>query len=241
MLKRLLPLLIIACVFATVFFACKKTTDNNNYTTHDHGYYPLKIGKYVVYDVDSIIWDDFHCVVDTHHYQMRYDVTDTFTDNQHRFSYTINVLNRKADTMQWQVDHVFYVTDSASRLEVVENNLRFIKLVYPVTEGTTWKGNAYIPSADQDYTYFDNWNYKYVNTGQSFDNGKVRYDNTVTVTEDNDSLNTPPNYSFRTYAKEAYSYNVGMIYRELIHWTYDPNAGACRKGYGVVMRAVDNN
>lgn len=238
-MRRASLLILSILIMGGVFFSCKKKTDDTNYTSYDHGYYPLKTGKYITYAVDSIIWDDFKCSVDTHHYQMRYSITDTFTDNQKRFSYIVNVLIRKTDTSIWNVDHVFYVTDTATRLEVTENNLRFIKLTYPVKDGNTWNGNAYIPSADQDYNYFYNWTYKYVNTGQTFDDGRVIYNNTVTVTEDNDSLNAPPNYSYRTYAKEAYAYNVGMIYRELIHWTYQP--GSCKKGYGIIMRATDNN
>ena len=49
-------------------------------------------------------------------------------------------------------------------------------------------------------------------------------------------------YAMRTYAKEVYGYNIGMIYKEWVHWTYTPNHdGACVKGYSVIMRAIDYN
>ena len=47
--------------------------------------------------------------------------------------------------------------------------------------------------------------------------------------------------SYRTYAKEVYAYNVGMIYKEWTHWTYKPNHAQCVNGYSVIMRAIDYN
>jgi hypothetical protein len=91
------------------------------------------------------------------------------------------------------------------------------------------------------------WNYQYKDQEQSFNNGKAFFDNTVTVLEADETVNDPEtmpdSYASRTFAKEVYGYDVGMVYREMTHWTYDgsPGQSRFRRGYSVVMRAVDHN
>jgi hypothetical protein len=67
---------------------------------------------------------------------------------------------------------------------------------------------------------------------------------------ENDPERIPEAYGSRTYGKEVFAEGIGMVYKEYIRWTYDPVAyfnndpdqpSRCRKGTGVVMRAVDHN
>jgi hypothetical protein len=70
------------------------------------------------------------------------------------------------------------------------------------------------------------------------------------VLEDDESVNYPGVDTgiggYRTYAKEVYAYNVGMIYKEWTHYTYNANnfeglSDSCWNGYRVTMTAVDYN
>ena len=209
-------------------------------------YFPLQPGHYVTYDVDSTLWDDFGCTRTDTKCQLRYSVADTFSDNQGRRSYRIDIYYRKRDTLDWQNHQVIYVTPTAQRLEYVQDNLRFIKLVFPIAEGGTWNGNSLINTSDQDLQYFGDWIYKYSNVGEAFNEGKY-YDNTVTVNGTDQTQNNPEDpalrdaYAYRTYLKEVYAKDAGLVFREMIRWTYDPGVAYCRKGYSVKMRAVDNN
>lgn len=246
MIKRLTPFLFIAALM--VVASCKRESDDRYGADITRGYYPLQLGRYVVYDVDSTIWNDFDCTKKEKHYQMRYTVSDTFRDNERRISYQIDVHSRNADTADWRVDDVFFVTPTASGLELVQNSLRFTRLIFPVSDGATWSGNSKIATNDVDLSYFYGWIYKYSNKGQTYNNGRVLFDNTVTVDlvdqKQNDPDTQPGAFAYRTYGREIYAHDVGMIYRELVHWTYDPNPStpqACRKGYGVIMRATEHN
>jgi len=245
MTKRFLPLLF---VLAVLFIAsCKKENELLNPSEPSRNYYPLTRGHYVIYDVDSTIWNDFDGSKTLRHSQMSYTVSDTFTDNEQRKSYQVDVLVRNSDTSQWRTSDVFYVTPTLTGLDVVQNNLRFLKMVYPVANGTTWKGNSQIAVNDQDLSFYADWNYKYSKVGESYNNSRVNFDNTVIVDEVDASLNdpetTPNSYAERTYSREVYAYNIGLVYREYVRWVYDQNASGvyARKGYGVTMRAVDHN
>lgn len=243
--KKFLPVLLLAALFSMVAASCKKETERRYGPDKTVGYYPLSIGRYVVYDVDSTLWDDFTQVKSLHKYQMRYTIADTFRDNAGRLSYRMDVHIRKTDSAAWKTHRVINVTPTETTLEYTEDNLRFIKLIFPVYEHMEWKGNSLIPAGDQDYQYFQDWNYQYTNYAQPFNNGKAYFDNTVTVNEVDEKLNDPEtmpdSYAFQTYGKEVYAFDVGMVYREMTHWVYDPTYVKFRRGYSVIMRAVSYN
>src|SRR5690606_4049419 len=97
-----------------------------------------------------------------------------------------------------------------------------------------------------------NWLYQYKNVGKSFDPGNNMYINTVTVNQIDDQLNNPDldstNYAYRNYSQEIFAKGVGMIYKERIYWVFQPKSpdgqsggSGYRKGYEVIMRAIENN
>lgn len=245
MIKKSLPFLLLAFTLTVAMFSCKKPDDRPAPPQATQEYYPLEIGKWVIYDVDSTIWDDTFCVKRFYNYQVKHIVADTFTDNIGRPSYRVETYIRKRVENDWTAHHVFYVTNTEVTLEMIHDQFRFIKLVFPVSEGTTWKGNNYILTKDPARSFYDNWDYSYRKVGDIFNTGLKVFDNTITVEHRDDAISDPevfPDvYAERTSSREVYASGVGMIYREYFRWTYDPTTTKCRKGNGVVMRAVDHN
>lgn len=110
----------------------------------------------------------------------------------------------------------------------------------------TWPGNQYAQVEDSLFMYLKNWNYVYQNYHLSYFNGLVNFDNTVTVLENDENVNYQNVDSivsgYKTYAKEVYAWNVGMIYKEWTHYTWGlPDTTQYRTGYSVIMRAIDHN
>ncbi len=254
MRKYILPLMCGLLSLLTLA-SCEKETEDLSELEMGKNYFPLQKGKYILYNVDSTYWDDFLRAEIVYRSQMRYQIEDAFVNAEGKTSYRVDVYHRKETTDSFQVKDVFYVTPGESSLEVNQRNLTFIKLVFPVTQGTTWDGNAKIPRLDQDYTQEfnnSNWLYSYHNIGMPFDPGNNYYERTVTVNHIDDQLNNPDLdstlYAYRNYSQEVYAYNVGMIYRERIYWVFQPQGpggqgggSGYRKGYGVRMRAIENN
>ena len=248
MTKRFLPLFLLLAALSLVYASCKKESENERfYPEATRGYFPLQLGRYVVYDVDSVIWNDFDCTRKERHLNMRYTVSDTFTDNAGRPSYRIDVIKRVADTGVWSVSTVFYATPTTSGIDVVMNNLRMEKLIFPIADGATWFGNRAIDTNEAEQRFYGGWLYQYTGFLQPYNNGRINFTNTVTVREVADSVNNPESmpgaYAEKTFSREVYGYDVGLIYREFTRWTYDPAnpANACRKGFSVVMRAIEHN
>lgn len=260
MRRYFLQLLVVA--FSLSFFACQRT----HYTpTSGNGaeYFPLEIGKYIVYNVDSTYWYDFDSTMVPKQCQQRYEVVDTFRDGQNRLSYRINVYTRYKDTSAYQIDNVIYATRTSTGIEYTQRNIKFLKLVFPVENGKNWNGNVYIDSnaTNPDLKQYTDdvwqWNYVYSLKGADFDPGNNLYENTVTVNEIDSKTNDPdvdPTvYADRNYSKEIYASGVGLIYREREFWTFQPvvrdpvtgqiigGGNGARNGYAVIMRAIENN
>ena len=253
MRKLLLPFIAIALGSGTLLSSCDKSTEGLSDTTGGKDFMPLEIGRYILYDVDSIYWDDFLRAEIHKRSQHRYDVVDTFRDNANRLSYVINVLSRPSAQFPFTPDNVIHVTPTEKTIEYYQHNLTFIKLTFPVDDGMSWNGNSMIPVGDADNVQFDNdnWNYTYSKVGESFDPGNNFYASSVTVDEIDDQLNDPAvdstAYSYKNYSQEVYAYGVGLVYRHRIYWVFQPSEGSAgggsgyKKGYAVTMRAVDNN
>jgi len=246
--KFVVGLMTLVCT--TVMLAsCNKerTVLNTNGADLYQSFMPLEIGKYIIYDVDSSIWDDNLCIKFTRKSQQEYLVVDTFRDLQKRLSYVINVNSRLTASGPFVKNDVIYYTPGAEQLEFVEKNIRFMRLVNPISEGKQWAGNSLVPSEDQDYNYLKGWKYTYSDVLKPYNNGSISFEKTLTVNETNQIVNNPEtqssDYAYLLQSKSVYAYRVGMIYREYAYWIYDPTASSkpCRKGVGVVMRAIEYN
>lgn len=248
MRKFILPFLLIS----VGLISCKKETEDLSEISKGNKFYPTEIGKYIIYNYDSTYYNDLLQTVYHEVGQVRYYVADTFRDDAGRLSYTINIQRRKNDTDPFVPNDVIYVTPTADHVEMEQKNIKFIKMTFPVSNGKSWNGNAMIPLNDADYEEFDNdkWKYSYANFNTEFDPGNNLYEHTVTVNQIDDALNDPDvdsnAYAYRNYSQEIYAYNVGLVYKERTYWIFQPKVGGSggsgyRKGYGVILRAVENN
>lgn len=252
MKKFLLPII---ALFLTsfVFVSCQKDKEDLSGLDKGYAYFPLEIGKYVLYDVDSTYWDDFLRAEIHHRCQLRYEVVDTFNSGG-ELAYVINVLYRQTSADPFVPNDVIYASANEDRAVLTQGNVPFIKMTFPVKEGKTWDGNAMIPLSNDGNEQYrsDKWIYQYAQVNELFDPGNNVYEHTVTVNQIDDELNNPEEdpdaYAYKNYSQEKYAYNVGLIYKERIYWVYQPTSpdgqsggSGYRKGYGVIMKAVDNN
>jgi hypothetical protein len=236
-------LLIIGSVFFALLTACKKEIIPNDNILLGKEYFPITKDHTIEYAIDSIIYNDFNKSTDTFRMQFKDVIGESFYDNEGRESYVVNRYCRKDDTYLWKDLMTFYATKTNFRVEVVENNLRMIKLVFPVKLKTYWSGNIYIPAQiDDKLKWLWNWNYTYTYINQPFNTGLASFSNTIEVIGINDSTNNPEQFpdaiANKTYSKEVYAKNVGLIYRELTNWEYQPDGSRYRNGFTTIYRAI---
>jgi hypothetical protein len=214
-------LIVIGLLFLLV--SCKK---NKVEEPPDLGYdyYPGKVGSYVVYDVDSISYPALS--VDTLYYkfQIKEKIDSVFTDNQGRPTLKI-IRYRKNynDTipyslMDWEFQDVWWANVTKTTVEVVEENIRFVKLIFPVKKSATWNGNA--------QNTIGQWDYKYSEIDAAATVGGISFDKTLKVTQ----KYFPSAISYENYY-ERYAKGVGMIYRIIENYDYQDGSGNANPGH----------
>ncbi len=243
-LKKLNVVLI---AFIVIFFSCKKN-ETPGYIRAS-SYYPVHDGMVWFYRLDSITLAAFGTSLITQSYHLKDSAGTSFLDNAGRQSWP--VFRFITDTLEenpWQNISTYYVTPTENNVEVVDdNNLRFIKLVSPVTEGSSWLGNSYIDtrSANSSYQYLDGWNYTYDSVNLPYTTLAGIFDSSVIVHQQDET--SPPgdfdpnNYQQRNYSVEVYAYNTGLIYKNFLHWTWQPTpppASFEDDSYGIILNLI---
>lgn len=200
-----------------VILSCKKKSTE----TPDTGqsYFPTKTGTYIIYDVDSTYYDDFYVptkVVNTK-YQLKEKIQSIYYDNQNRQTARVEryVRYNENNTMSsWKLKNVWAQNLTTTTAERVEENIRYIKLIFPVQLNKTWNTN------NQNFIVERNLNYKSINENETI--GNATYINVLT-TEFNDGEDI---LTKREYQSEKYVKNIGLVYRNIISVQSQPNPNA---------------
>jgi len=181
-------------------------------------YYPVKVGNWTIFNVDSIVYNDFTGKVDTFDYQIKEVIESDFTDNQGRKTQRLERYRRLNDTCQWIIQDVWYSNLTSTTAEKVEENVRYVKLIFPVKSNQEWNGNT--------YNYLDPETYTYSALYHPYDSINIHFDSTITVIH-RDELNLILN----DYAIEIFAKNVGLIYKKDRHLEMQPD--------GTIIRGLD--
>ena len=249
-MKKLVASSVVAFISIAVLYSCSKQSESLNSASLTD-YFPLQTGKSFLYRLDSTIPASFGRSLIVKSYQAKDSIESTFTDNQGRLSYRIFRLIRDTAGIQpWRFGATFMATPTHQAIEYVDNNLRFLKLHAPVTEGYLWKAHSFIDTKSINTTvaYLDEWEYEYQDVNQSYQLFNKNYDSTVTVFQQDET--TPPgpfdpnNYQQRNLGKEIYAKGVGLIYKEFLHWTWQttpPPAKYEDGSYGIKLRLISHN
>lgn len=193
--------------------SCKKKKESVS-TDLGEAYYPTTMGKFIVYDVDSIIYDEFTYDSTHYKYQIKEKIEEEFTDLQGKQAYKLARYIKKFNAsvsytaMPWVIKDVWQVNITGKDVQIVEENIRFTKLTFPIKEGLSWNGNA--------NNTIGEWDYKYIFVDKAESLNSKSFDKIALVEQKN----------FRTlisdeYYAEKYAKDLGLIYREIIDLDFD--------------------
>jgi len=178
--------------------ACKKDEAIIETPELGYEYYPLQLGSYWIYEVDSIVYDDFKQSIDTFRYQLMEFVESDFLDQENRLNYRIERHKRANIEAPWKIADACFVCRTNNRLEKTTNNLKIIPLIFPVREGLSWNGNA--------FNMNEVWNFKYETINKKNIINGLSFDSSLTVIQ-RDEFNLIETQHY----KELYAKHVGLI------------------------------
>jgi hypothetical protein len=240
---------------AFAIFSCNEKEELDLESLSD--YIPTVTGKYITYRLDSMVFTGFGRTTEIHKYQVKYVIDSQLTDIEGRKFYRVyRYISDSTGTQPWvPMTGTYTITPLIDQVEVTENNLRVIKLHLPIKNGNSWKGNKYLPFNPYNLFNFSNddfmvdWDFFIDGPSSSFSYQGRNYSDVYTVEEADEIINVPiidpTAYAAKTRAVERYSKNIGLVYRELELWEYQPNPGGAggpyKTGFGIKMWMVDHN
>ena len=251
----ILSILLISCSDKTEQFETESLQD---YTIS------LEPGKYIIYRVDSLVFPSFGRETEIHKYQQKDLIDAQITDNLGRPSFrVIRYIRDSVDAQSWTAQQpwiangTYYLTVTNDQVEVIEDNLRFVKLHLPLKAGYSWHGNTYLPANPYAPLYgmfsnddnMEDWEYYYDEFEPSFTYKNNLYTDVWSVEAADEIYNVPivdpTAYAAKTRAVEKYSKGIGLVYREYELWEYQPNPGGSggpyKTGFGITQWMIAHN
>ena len=203
------PLLGIALVI--LLYSCKDTTEDpadDPDAASFYRYFPLDSGSFVIYQVDSVIHEFIDdntnnpdSVVTEYSYQVMEQIDSSYLDGEGDQAWRISRYYRTDSASAWSFTSVWSAKRLNNSAQKVEENIRYIKLSFPVKLNKSWNGNLYNFFPEEDYTYTE------VNEPLSLSN--LEFDSSLTVVQLEDF-----NLIHRIFKQEKYATGVGLIYSE---------------------------
>lgn len=200
---------ILVCVFFISLFCSCETDDPVKSPVKNYlGYFPLDQGRWVIYDVDSIVHledDDAtnrpDTSIATFHFQIMEVIDESFTDGEGNEAFRISRFKRQDSSQPWDFQGIWIQNLTFNSAQRVEDNIRYVKLAFPFSFQATWNGNAYNSFLTEDYLYSD------IHVPSTI--GSLSFDSTVTVLQLQDF-----NLIHRIFKQEKYANHVGLIYKQ---------------------------
>ncbi len=211
--------LILGIILLLCFSSCNKNKIEEPNLDFGYDYFPLDIGNTWVYTADSIIFDPiaFGTKIDTIQFLIRETITDTFRSNSGQLVYRVKYEEQGKDR-NWQVKFIYSAQMEPTRAIRTENNLSFIKIVFPLELGRSWNGNAFIDEqkiikvAGEPISMFKGWeNYSFLEQFEKIDVNGQSFDDVFKV----EMANSENLVEFRK-ANEYYAKGIGLVFQELI-------------------------
>lgn len=163
-------------------------------------FFPLQVGDFRVFEVEEIT-KTILFGYDTTRFQLKESLVDSFPGQGGDVIYLLHRSKRLSANDAWDLDSVWTTRRNQSQAVTVENNVPYIKMVFPIDENKIWDGNK-LNSVDNDA-------YEMRNLFASFDTGLEVFEETLTVIQ-NEKLDSIDILDFR---KEVYGLNIGLIYK----------------------------
>ena len=193
---------ILSFIVIICFATCRKDrfedAENRDY---GFGFYPAKSGGYKLYEGVQIVFNPFFNTTDTTLFLLREEYDTFFEDNLGRQALRIKHYTKHPDSAVWENVKVLYDVNEPGLIERVKDNVRVVKLSFPISDEIFWDMNIF---NDQDEVIVF-----YNQLFTAFETNGLKFDSTITVTM-TPEINPFVNKSF----KEVFAKNVGMIFSE---------------------------
>lgn len=225
-------------IFMLLVSGCSKTSEQE--WDHFYNYFPATEGHWVIYQVDSVAYNKLLDTVIHYSYFVRETIGESFTDLSGQQWQRIDHEIRHDSSSAWLINAAYAQTLGKRTAERTENNLRFIKLIFPFRTQTYWQGNSYINYQDIfNCNFYGDWNYQYKELFVERTVNVHTFDSVVVVQQVADS-----GLICKSLAVEMYAPGIGLIHKRVERLTTqntssDPFYMKAEDGYILIYNIID--
>jgi len=207
-MRKLTSVFTPALMLAVAFAGCNK--DEPEAVDLGYGYFPRTVGTWIEYQVDSSWRDEELGLADTVSYRLKEKVVEAYIDPAGRTAYRIHRFILNADD-QWVIRDVWTSIADGYYAEVTEENIRRLKMSFPVDNGRKWDLNIYNTEDELEVAFR--------NEGESWTGPTMVFPNTALGKN-----SVPANLVIRRDWEERYAEGVGMVSKYREETTSNPNS-----------------
>lgn len=225
--------LYLLCILISILlWSCETESIPPQDTRLGLGYYPLEVGNYYIYNVQDIRYI-FGQAPDTLRYQLKEVVTDSLMGQSHEIIYRLERYSKMQAESIWHLDSVWTARKNTSRVVVIENNVPYVKLVFPFKLGLEWDGNALNSRTEQIYTLTSTSDeVKNDVAGRSSLDSLLNSSLTVIQKQSEDTIITD------IRKLETYVEGIGLLYKKSLNLHYCASDASC-VGLGIIESGDD--
>lgn len=162
-------------------------------------YFPVEFNNTKEYFVTSISHTSFG--TDSSSYYLKETIAEFFIDDQGDSAYKLERFWKTDSLEDFVIKDIWIIKKTISSAELVEENERFIKMIFPLSKYSYWDGNSYNGRGTQEYT-IENLHSSYLINGFNFDSSVTVIQNYISNQIEYES------------EKEVYAKGLGLIYKE---------------------------
>lgn len=184
-------------LFLIIICSCKPI----NYIDEDYHskYFPIELNQEKEFLVTNINHSSFG--KDTVTYYLKEVISEKFLNLEGDSAYRIERFWKTDSMDNYEIKDIWVANKSLNFAQLVEENIRFTKLIFPFDVNVVWDGNAFNNQQSQEYR-IESINIPYNVNGLSFDSS-------ITVIQ-----NYKSNLLEYENSKEIYVIGVGLVYKE---------------------------
>lgn len=163
---------------------------------------PVKVGNFWEYRVDTV---DYRFSGDSTSgtYYLREVIADSMYRQEGSMVYRLEIFRRPAADSPWKLDSVWTLRADPDKILRTENNRPFVRLRFPLREGSRWDGNAF--NTLQDSNSVSWYTVRNLDKPLAF-RGEARASVEIVQKRDSNCLN-------KSEFSEVYMRNVGLYSR----------------------------
>ena len=180
--------------------SCDSDTLEPDASRLGYTFFPLEKGLFKVYDAEEIQYSVLG--FDTTRYQLKEVVADSFLNQTATYTYVIHRFSRPGENVPWGLDSVWTARQTPLQAITIENNVSFVKLIFPVKEEVVWDGNALNANETDNYVIKDAFGTK------TYNDAEVR---TVSVLQGDEE-----DLLIKDFREEIFAEHIGLVEKTFI-------------------------